>query len=305
MPKIQPAVKTMRFTVGSTANPYEYISLSQCASIVNRRFYRAGLNWAVGGFTVIGGGTGTGFVTVNRLPETWVLSNAWEKGFRNWQRQQNEVLEDGMQESVKARFNDFKVYMDQAHYTAGVASNLLPLGTAGVAYPTGEWEMSQIVVPNDGPPGNNWEPYLQMLGGSPIAGSPASVGLIQAYANSRSVPQSPDPEVPGNVLNNENLYRRLFDVGDNNDDVLDNASFKNNNLPYNQDDYPGIVGDQAEFVSSIRLANTQSQTQVAGSSFPCGLIQIDTTALEGSIQFIVHLVPGDHRGYLAEPMTEM
>jgi len=305
MPKIQPAAKVLRFTLDSAQGTYQYIDLSQMASIVNRRFYRQGLNWAVGGFTVIGGGSGTGFITVNRLPETWIVSNSWEKGFRSWQRQQNEVLEDGTQESVKARFNDFKVYFDSAHHTAGVASNLRAQGTAGVAYPLGEWEYSQIVVPNDGSPGTNWEPYMQMIGGSPISSSPASVGLVQAYANSRSVPQSPDPEVPGNVLNNENLYRRLFDVGDNNDDVLDNASFKNNNLPYNQDDYPGIVGDQAEFVASIRLANTQSQTQVPGSSFPCGLIQIDTSALSGAVQFLVHLVPGTHRGYLAESMTEM
>lgn len=305
MPKIQPAVKTMRFTVGLTGNPYEYIDLSQCASIVNRRFYRAGLNWAVGGFTVIGGGTGTGFITVNRLSETWVLSNAWEKGFRAWQRQQMEALEDGSQESVRARFNDFKVYMDAAHFTAGVANNLTPLGTAGVAYPLGEWEMSQIVVPNDGAPGNNWEPYLQMLGGFAISASPASVGLVAAYANSRSVPQSPDPVVPGQVLNDDNLYRRMFDVGDNSDDVLDNVAGKNDELPYDQNVYPGEIGDQAEFVCSIRLANSQSQTQVAGSNFPCGLVQIDTTALEGPVQFIVHLVPGTHRGYLAESMVEM
>ena len=305
MPKIQPAVKTMRFTVGSTGAPYEYISLSQCASIVNRRFYRAGLNWAVGGFTVIGGGTGTGFLTINRLPETWVLSNAWEKAFRAWRRQQDEVLDDGTQESVRARFNDFKVYMDQAHFQSGVANNLTPLGTAGVAYPLGEWEMSQVVVPNYTGGVTNWEPYMQMLGGNPPGGSPPSFGLIQAYAASRSTPQSPDPVVPTGVTTFENVYKELFDVGDNNDDIMDNVVLKNNQLPYDQDDYPGEVGDQAEFVCSIRLANTQSQTQVAGSSFPCGLIQIDTTALDGPVQFIVHLVPGDHRGYLAEPMQEM
>ena len=305
MPKIQPAVKTMRFTVGATGNQYEYIDLSQCASIVNRRFYRQGLNWAVGGFTVIGGGTGTGFLTVNRLPETWVLSNAWEKGFRAWQRQQSEALEDGTQESVRARFNDFKVYLDGGHSSVGVANNLTPIGTAGIPYALGEWEMSQIVVPNNGAPGINWEPYLQMIGGFTIAASPPSVGLIAAYANSRSVPQSPDPVVPGQVLNDDNLFRRMFDVGDNSDDVLDNVAGKNDELPYDQNVYPGEPIDQAEFVASIRLANTQSQTQVAGSSFPCGLIQIDTSSLDGGVQFIVHLVPGGHRGYLAESMVEM
>ncbi|AXH79080.1 MAG: hypothetical protein [Circular genetic element sp.] len=308
MPKIEPAVKTLRFEVTAAVGQYQYISLSQCASIVNRRFYRDGLNWAVGGFTVIGGGAGSGFITVNRLPETWVLSNAWTKAFKAWQRQQNEVMADGTQESVKARFNDFKVYMDQAHYDATsrpTGSNLLPNGTAGIAYPAGEWDYSQIVVPNYGAPGSNWEPYMQMIGGAPPVTIPPSFGLIQAYANSRSTPQTPDPAVPGGVVGLDNVFRSMFDVGDNNTDVLNNVVGKNNDLPYAQDDYPGEGIDQAEFVASIRLANTQSQTQVAGSSFPCGLIQLDTSLLEGSVQFIVHLVPGDHRGYLAQSMLEM
>jgi len=309
MPKIEPAVKTLRFEVAAAVGQYQYISLSQCASIVNRRFYRDGLNWAVGGFTVIGGGAGSGFITVNRLPETWVMSNAWTKAFKAWQRQQNDTLEDGSQESVKARFNDFKVYMDQAHYDATArpsGSNLLPNGTAGIAYPAGEWDYSQIVVPNNPVPGVNWEPYMQMIGGAPPIALGPSFGLIQAYANSRSTPQSPDPVMPPGVTTGGfNVWRDMFDVGDNNDDIMDNIVGKNNDLPYVQDDYPGAGIDQAEFVASIRLANTQSQTQVAGSSFPCGLIQLDTSLLEGTVQFIVHLVPGDHRGYLAQSMLEM
>ena len=133
----------------------------------------------------------------------------------------------------------------------------------------------------------------------------SAVVIAISPTNSRSVPQSPDPVVPGQVLNDDNLYRRMFDVGDNSDDVLDNVAGKNDELPYDQNVYPGEIGDQAEFVCSIRLANSQSQTQVAGSNFPCGLVQIDTTALEGPVQFIVHLVPGTHRGYLAESMVEM
>ena len=69
MAKIQPAVKSMRFTLDPAIGQYQYISISECASIVNRRFYRAGLNWAVAGLTVIGSGTGSGYITVNRLPE--------------------------------------------------------------------------------------------------------------------------------------------------------------------------------------------------------------------------------------------
>jgi hypothetical protein len=306
MPKIEPAVKTMRFTVDPSVGTYQYISLSQCASIVNRRFYRAGLNWAVGGFTVIGSGAGSGYITVNRLPETWVMANAWTKAMKQWSKQQREALEGS--ESVKGRYNDFKVYMDQAHFNARTrptGESLLPEGTAGIAYPPAvDWDYSNIVVPVWNSAGN-YEPYLQMIGGSPIASSPTSIGLIQAYAASRSVPHNSDPNVPAEVVDENNIYRRMFDLGENNEDVIENAVLNNNGLPYSELEYPGAAIDQCEFVASIRLANTQSQTQVAGGSFPCGLIQLDTALLDGPVQFIVHLVPGDHRGYLAQSMLEM
>jgi len=307
VPKIEPAVKSLRFTLDPSVGTYQYISLSQCASIVNRRFYRAGLNWAVGGFTVIGSGVGSGYITVNRLPETWVLSNAWTKGMKQWSKQQREALEES--ESVKGRYNDFKVYMDQAHFNARTrpsGESLLPEGTVSIAYPPAvDWDYSNIVVPNSPASGINYEPFLQMIGGSPISSSPPSIGLVQAYAASRSTPHTSDPAVPLDVVDDNNIYRRMFDVGENNEEVLANAVVNNNGLPYSQLEYPGTGPDQCEFVASIRLANTQSQTFAAGGSFPCGLIQLDTALLDGAVQFIVHLIPGDHRGYMAESMLEM
>lgn len=306
MKKIEPAVKTLQFTLpGDTS--YSYIDLSQCASIVNRRFYRQGINWAVAGFTIIANDEDTGRVTINRLPSTWVVSNSWEKVFRAWKRQQDEVMDDGTQESVKARYNDFKIYMDQGHSDACVAANLIPRGSITLPYNQGEWQYSQLVVPNDGAPGVNWSPYLQMLGGQPAGLSPASVGMVSSYANSRSVPQSPDPSVPAGVsTGGDNLLKRLFDVGDNNDAVLDKVIGKNDELPYDQDQHPGEIGDQSETVTVMQFTGTSigSMARGKGASFPCGLIQIAGSLTQDALMY-VHLVPGSHRGYLCEPMTEM
>ena len=66
--KIQPAPLNLSFTVaGGTAT--NWIDLSQCASIVGRRFVRQGLNWAVAGFTVTVTGTTTspGSVTISKF----------------------------------------------------------------------------------------------------------------------------------------------------------------------------------------------------------------------------------------------
>ena len=197
--KIQPAVQTLTFAIQAkgSGKEFNYIDLSQCASILNRRFYRQGVNWAVSGFKILSSAGVTGEISINKLPNTWVMSNAWEKGFRAWQRQQREVLDDGNQESVKARFNDFKIYMNADHLDSGFGNNLLPYSAATSAGPIsnalpGEWEASQIVIPNFGSPGVNYEPFITAVGDD-IGGAGGAISLIKAYENSRSVPRSPDP----------------------------------------------------------------------------------------------------------------
>lgn len=284
------------------------IDLSQVASIVNRRFYRQGINWVVSDFKVISPGAVTGAMSIAQLPNTWVMSNAWEKTFRAWQRQQEEVLEDGVQESVRARFNDFKIYADSAHLTAGFGGNLLPVDFAGAAYGPGEWEASQIVIPNFGAPGNNYEPFLMAVGPN-VGGLGGAYSIIDLYENSRSVPHSPDPDVPGTVLSSDNILNLMFDVGDNNTDVLANVVGKNNDLPYLQDDYPG-GGTQAptlQYHDSAFISGTTigGITRLKGGNFPCGLVRIASTLDGEGVLLQVNLVPGQHRGYMCQSMLEM
>ena len=313
--KIQPAVMTMTFASSESGPSTEFIDLSQVASLMNRRFYRQGINWAVAGFkfTSLKGGT----VNVSKLPNTWVMSNAWEKGFRHWHKQQREAVE-ASSDGVMAKFNDFKVFADADHKSSGIANNSLPLsidvgGVGGVATP-GEWEASQIVIPNFGVAGNNIEPYVVAVGAADLAVDPTKFSLIEAYANSRSVPQSPDPAVPAGVTTGEeNIYRQMFDVGMDDSDVMENAVGKNDNLPYPQTHYPG--GDTQlpglEWHDFTQIYNTSATTNVGiatvkGGNFPCGLIRIDWTPDESANLVIqIDLIPGNHRGYLCEPMTEM
>jgi len=309
--KIQPAVQTMTFQYDvDQGAEVHYIDLSQCASILNRRFYRQGLNWAVSGIKILT--TGTGSVSINKLPNTWVMSNAWEKCFRAWKKQQDEALESGDQQSVKAKFNDFKIYADDDHFRNGFADNLLPVssGSGNVAAP-GEWEASQILIPNFGGVGNNIEPYIKAVGDFDLPADNTVFGLIQAYANSRSVPQSPDPAVtPGVTTSTDNVFVQMFDVGDDSALVVDNVVGKNDELPYPQMDYPG-GGNQLptleihsiELISSTTIGGT---TRIKGGNFPCGLLQVWTGMDDVSdIVIEIDMVPGTHRGYLCEPMTEM
>jgi hypothetical protein len=316
MTKIQPAVQTMTFSTSTIpsggGSESFYIDLSQCASLVNRRFYRQGINWAVSGFKILTSAL-TGSVLISKLPNTWVMSNAWEKGFRAWHKQQREALEAGDQESVMAKFNDFKIFADAQHLSDGVSRNLLPLDGAGNQALPGEWEASQIVIPNFQTVGTNIEPFIRAVGATDLVSDSTQFSLIEAYANSRRVPQSPDPAVPAGVLSDvDNIYRAMFDVGDNDDQVMDNAVGKNDNLPYPQTFYPGgdtqlqaLENHSFEFITSTTIGGT---TRIKGGNFPCGLIRIDATnsgATTANIVIQLDLVPGNHRGYLCEPMTDM
>ncbi len=288
------------------------MDLSQVASLINRRFYRQGINWAVAGFKVFTSPGVSGQVSVKKLPNTWVTSNAWEKAFRAWNKQQMEAVDDSGSESGVARFRDFKIYADETHVTAGFGSNLLPLDgqlPVAQAYAPGEWEESLIVVPNvDGVTIAPAEYKLHMVGVNNNAG--LSRGIIEGYADSRAYPQSPDPVSPV-ISSGQNWLRDMFDVGNDNSEITENATDRNDNLPYPQVDYPGGENQaptlQVHDFSFITTSTIGGTTRLKGGNFPCGLMRVDwaPSDTESNIRIQIDLVPGNHRGYLCEPMTEM
>ena len=107
------------------------------------------------------------------------------------------------------------------------------------------------------------------------------------------------------------------------DEVLTDMITENNIAPYPFENdgihgdtmYPGganqlnslEIHDQ-EFVTGTTVGGT---TRFKGGNFPCGLIGISSFGFDATgakpVQLLLHvnLVPGSHRGYLCEPMTEM
>ena len=275
------------------------------------RFYRQGINWAVSGIKILSGVNAA--IGCRRLPNTWVMSNAWEKGFRAWKRQQDDAIDDGDNQSVKAKYNDFKIFADSEHLSQGFSRNLLPFNIessgAQVTYAVGEWEASQVVIPNFVTVGTNYEPFIQAVG-EDVGGVGGSISLIKAYEDSRSVPQSPDPSVPAGVTSADNIYRAMFDVGDNMEDVMANVVGKNDELPYDQDNYPGGDTNAPTLVThdfdTITGTTIGSMTRMKGGNFPCGLMNfLFIPESTSGVTIQIDLVPGNHRGYLCEPMTEM
>ena len=331
--KIEPAVMTfvLSTSVVTPGNTEEFTAdLSQIASTVNRRFYRQGLNWAVAGFKIITSGDDL-VINVKKLPNTWVMGNAWEKSMRSWMRMNNEALAEA--ESIRPRFLDFKIYADQKHHDAGFVGNLVPLdGQLPIAsqYQLGEWEASKVVIPLTDGSDNAFSRELIAVGPSYPGNSTATglnaVSIIDGYASSRGLPNVLDPNAPDdassvNGSTPQNWMAAIFNQGTDQDDlVLDDMITENNLAPYpfendgtNLDTmYPGGANQapslqvhDAARVTSTTLSNT---TRIKGGNFPCGLVRFDLANVgdnASNMTILIDLVPGNHRGYLCEPMTEM
>jgi len=330
---LQPAVMKLNFRVpvtetgNSLAN---YIDISEAVSRVNRRFYRQGLNWAVKNVKIsmlpaADLNVQPAVAYVNTLQHTWTTANAWNKAYHLWKRQQDDAIDETSSQATVARFRDFKVHCDTDHNVKTFADNLDPytlgpgtvvgaltpgLMTGATVLPSEEWEHSQFVIPNDGAPGVTNEYNFHMVG--PEQNLPGnSKGIIEGYALSRVRPHNPDPSAP---VVSGSWMQEMFNVGDESQQVTDNAQFHNNELPYDQVEYPGGEANfsQLETQGYVLNASTVGVTTFNTGPFtaPCGLIRLDfagqtTVNTFGYYNIItVELVPGTHRGYLVETMEE-
>ncbi len=133
-------------------------------------------------------------------------------------------------------------------------------------------------------------------------------GVIEGYQDSRSVPSSPDPEVPPNL--SLNWMSSVFREGTlQTNAILNDLEDTNDETPYDLMRYPGAgilpSGDDGEIIDTIRFTGTtvSSRNRIGGFNAPCGLIRINQLA--GPLVMYLDLVPGDHKGYLCQKMTEM
>lgn len=323
---LQPAEMTFTLVipVGPTSSVDATADLSQIASLLNRRFYRQGLNWAVAGFKVKSGTTGA--IDISKLPTSWVYGNSWTKGFKTWQQMNEKALDTS--ESVEGRFLDFKIYADEIHHSAGFASNLLPIDAVGNFANAGEWIPSEIRIPNSAVPGTSTA--LEILGvGASYPGAGASgkdaVSLVEGYASSRALPSEADPNTPADLADAsgatpENWIAALANQGVNQDSgVLDDVqAYDQPPYPYENDGvsvdtmYPGganqlpaLMPHDFQNFTGTTISNI---TYLKGGNFPCGLVRLKATNTgDEPDTFIVQIdmVPGNHRGYMAESMMEM
>jgi hypothetical protein len=315
--KLQPAVMQLNFVIPSGVS---YLDLPLALSIANRRLYRQeNTSYTVAAFELLSGGN-LGQLVIDKLPETWVYDNAYQKTRALWHKMNDQVLDD--EPSIKGRYTDFKILMEPAQLGAIVQTQSNPAGTiltpvqqiggvnqftnadfTGAVSPRADWEYSQLTIPNDPVSGTSTDYYISAVGASVVTKS-----CIEGYARSRSRPQSQDPNVP----TNSGWMTELFDVGEQLEELRDIIENDNDRPPYPvspeqtaNDFYPGggteFPGLQTHGFCTFTSSTVSSKNTISGGVFQNGLIRF-TNYSDGVYSLLLHMVPGTHRGYLCEAM---
>lgn len=301
-----------------------YVDLGLCASIMNRRAYEQGLDWAVQGFTfhTVNPAVPVGTLTISKLQDTWVTQNAWVKSKALWEEMNDQVLD--VEPGIEGKYSDFKVLLEYdmkaavIQTSSSLAGTILtpyvsemgtnnPIHTAA-SYTGGaiesEWEYSTVEIPNDPTSGVTTEYSLHMIGGL----TADSKGIIEGYSRSRTRPQAEEPNVP----TSESWMNDLFDVGEQLEEIRDDLIADNDRAPYPVGEganayYPGgnFELDGLEIHDNVFVTATTvgGKTNMPGGVFRCGMFRINRflgTEGEPGCVLCVSLVPGKHRGYLAE-----
>ncbi len=309
----EPVMHKFAFDLPAAGGTY-FLDVSQIASLCNRKFYRQGMNWAIGNVEFFTDGDAS--CAISTLPHTWTMANAWTKSFKLWKESQDQVL-DVEGRDILGKYADFKIFYDTDHQVNTVANNLVPYGfaTAGASADY-DWDPTTYQVPNDPVSGTTTEYNIHAIGPS----TAASLGAIAGYAASRARPQQNDPNVVDSA-SPEDWMTALFDTGENLAEIRQDIEDGNDSPPYligapgsQLEYYPGGSGQATahdSFFQDIlvtRFGTSLNSDNSGPFLAPCGLLRLDVqTLVETPTQIILflELVPGPVKGLMAQPMQGM
>ena len=309
--KIEPAVTTLNYDIDySQVGVDNYIDISRDLSNINRRLYRQGMQYAVGGITVSDdvGSTRNIELNVSTAGNTWIVHNAWKKGQALWMEMQKEVLASNP--SVAGKWRDYKVLMTEEMAFSNTARALT--GSMSTWQPGQEWARSLYVVPqHDVDPttglvkaAEEW--YACLIG--PDDPAQKIFSLVKAYEESRATVQDISPNVPGTLPNS--FYLKLQDDGSQDPELATIVIDENDQPPYALA-YPGgeafgVKGAMTRVGRGTLNANAPT-LQMPGFTAECGFIYLNAksaTDVTGNVRVQIHLVPGEYKGVMAVPMGQ-
>lgn len=307
---MQPAITSLVYVMTpSSGSVVANIDIAKGLSTVNRRLYRQGMNYAVAGVSIGRFDTGITKCILQTAGNTWMVQNAWKKGYALWRAQQREVLE--VMPSIEGKWADFKVSLDDVVTTATLNPRNSTTGGSNADPVCDEWNLSEYVWDDDG---TEREPNFHLIGATNLA---SSIGLVQEYHISRATVFAYDPAVEAEA--SDSIYAKSLGTDEISDMLVDNLETENDAPPYDHDEMYGgdTAGDVAVAVDEFSSSMHNSGRSVPFIA-PCGLIRIDiqskvntdpsqphTLVASDELHTVfVHLAPGGYKGVLATPMGQ-
>jgi len=303
---------SLRLSFEATGGGTRFIDIAKALSGLNRKFYRQGVYYYVNSIEVYNNEQAV--VDLHTLPDNWVTKNAWNRGFQLFQKM-NSMTDSPISNIGRPKYHDFKVYMSDAHRSAGSLTPALYStdGTYSVDETTpDDWVYSKFVsADSDGdidpqnPQQINQEAddfFVHMLG--PHAGSSDnwnSIGLIRSYADTRPQPQQfGDPAIPAGASTDPLVNVFDFSSEEQMNDIMANLEADNDRTPYNHDGYIGTQSDNMYHVARIGTEVGLGRVgRASGFCVPFGLICIDTNA-SSAYRVVINLASGTYHGVYAE-----
>ena len=295
--KMEHTVKLKWTSAGSGSEPYVdsvYIDTAQCASILNRKLIRQGQMFRIKNMRMYTNDVSpNATIKVGVLPQSWPTFNAYRKARALWHKMNATALENAS-DGLYPKYHDFKVLMNKVHYDNHIGSgddNLLPVDFDSNESPAGEWTYSKYADSGS----TSDEYYAWMLGDhSGLTGAWVGVGIIQAYAESRALPQVDatvsDGLHPADV--EKSPWVRLFGDDDQTFEVIENLEGDNDAPPYDRVAYPGGKDNMAEgkVVSFSRLQTLNhslgtGMISIPAFDAPLGLIRVQLDAESSTASF--------------------
>jgi len=297
-----------------------YCDVFRDLSAINRKLFRQGhslvIERAEFAFNLDVNQIDSLFVRAYTAGETWPVHNAHVKAKALWDEMNQLVLADNP--SVKGKWHDFKVYLDD-QMALGVTN--VPYAATGLVA-LGEWDYSTFVMPEhdvDPAPGEPLpadETFAHLVGPDVgVIGAYDSVGLVKAYGLSRATVQDVDPNVPAAF--GTSFFNLLTDSGSQEPELANVIEDANDEPPYDVDAYPGGATNVPGPISyaEIGVATIGSPLGVLTPFIAqCGLIKFDTLAFKNGVQvpfpegeavgLLLTVAAGNYKGVAAIPMGQ-
>ncbi len=297
------------------------IDLAKDLSITRRKLHRQKMT-----YTVLGGQikeSANNSFYFKTAPHCWTTNVAIRRAFNIWRKANREAYKKS--DITAPKWSDFKLRLDATH-----TSNLTPMydvtedgTTVNKPYQEGEWNYSTLVQAklidpdNDGglefdADADSWD--MQIVGTHTGSGEIATdhdssqkfyqnltrVGVINSWYYSRSTPQTADPNNapsgPGGLHGvRTDPLSNLFDVQDDDSEMISVIESENDQAPYDYYNVPGMNAGELQLVAFVdNSAGEPDVVNVPGFQAPCGLIRVKPTErASGAILMLDVLVEGE------------